>query len=167
MEHKFLPVTGEEVEKRGWSSPDFIIISGDAYVDHPSFGVAIIARMLEAYRFKVAIIAQPDWKNVDEFKKLGKPALGFLVTAGNIDSMVTTTLQPKNGEGLMLILPAEKQACARIALLLYMPRKRGRLSRICRLFWGELKPACAAWHIMITGTTACAAPFCLMPKLTC
>lgn len=88
MEHKFLPVTGEEVEKRGWSSPDFIIISGDAYVDHPSFGVAIIARMLEAYRFKVAIIAQPDWKNVDEFKKLGKPALGFLVTAGNIDSMV-------------------------------------------------------------------------------
>ncbi|HSW35322.1 MAG TPA: YgiQ family radical SAM protein, partial [Candidatus Limnocylindrales bacterium] len=73
---------------RGWDRLDFIIISGDAYVDHPSFGVAIISRQLEANGFKVGIIAQPDWKNINEFKKLGKPALGFLVTGGNIDSMV-------------------------------------------------------------------------------
>ncbi len=84
----FLPITAGEMESRGWKRPDFLIISGDAYVDHPSFGTAIISRLLEAKGFKVGIIAQPDWKNPDEFKKLGKPLLGFLVTAGNIDSMV-------------------------------------------------------------------------------
>ncbi len=76
------------METRGWSEADFILVSGDAYVDHPSFGPAIISRLLEAYGFKVAVIAQPDWKNRDEFKRLGKPRLGFLISAGNIDSMV-------------------------------------------------------------------------------
>ncbi len=88
MKDRFLPITKEEVELRGWDRLDYIIISGDAYIDHPSFGAAIIGRLLEAEGFKVGIIAQPDWKNVDEFKKLGKPLLGFLITAGNIDSMV-------------------------------------------------------------------------------
>ncbi len=88
MGNRFLPITKEDIEARGWTQPDFIIISGDAYVDHPSFGAAIIGRLLEAEGFRVGIIAQPDWKNVDEFKKLGKPLYGFLITAGNIDSMV-------------------------------------------------------------------------------
>ncbi len=88
MENKFLPLTVREIKERGWDQPDFIIISGDAYVDHPSFGAAIIGRLLEAHGFSVGIIAQPDWKNTDEFKKLGRPALGFLITSGNIDSMV-------------------------------------------------------------------------------
>ncbi len=89
MSGLFLPVSKEDINERGWQQPDFILISGDAYVDHPSFGAAIIGRLLEAYGFKVAILAQPDWKNPAEFKKLGKPQLGFLVTAGNIDSMVS------------------------------------------------------------------------------
>jgi uncharacterized radical SAM protein YgiQ len=88
MTGTFLPITKEEIKERGWTQPDFIIISGDAYVDHPSFGPAIISRLLEAFGFRVAIIAQPDWKNIGEFKKLGQPALAFLITAGNIDSMV-------------------------------------------------------------------------------
>ncbi len=88
MSQKFLPVSKKDLENRGWSRPDFIIISGDAYVDHPSFGVAIVSRLLEAHGFRVGIIAQPDWRNTDDFKKLGRPALAFLVTGGNIDSMV-------------------------------------------------------------------------------
>jgi uncharacterized radical SAM protein YgiQ len=88
MPNEFLPVCKEDMEKRGWDILDFIIISGDAYVDHPSFGHAIIARLLEVYGYKVGIIPQPDWKSTADFMVLGKPRLGFLITAGNIDSMV-------------------------------------------------------------------------------
>ncbi len=84
----FLPVTVEEMKERGWEQPDFIYICGDAYVDHPSFGAAIITRMLESKGFKVCFIAQPNWKSTDDFKKFGKPRLAFLVSGGNIDSMV-------------------------------------------------------------------------------
>lgn len=85
---RFLPTTKFEMQEYGWDQPDFIFISGDAYVDHPSFGVAIISRILESHGYKVAIIAQPDWKKDDDFLQFGKPRLGFLVTSGNIDSMV-------------------------------------------------------------------------------
>ncbi|KEY59583.1 YgiQ family radical SAM protein [Serratia sp. DD3] len=84
----FLPMSREEMEQLGWDSCDVIIISGDAYVDHPSFGMAIIGRMLEAQGFRVGIIAQPDWSNKDDFMRLGKPNLFFGVTAGNMDSMI-------------------------------------------------------------------------------
>ena len=84
----FLPINKKDMEKRNWEILDFIIVSGDAYVDHPSFGTAIISRLLERYGYKVGIISQPDWNNLDEFKKLGKPKLAFLITSGNIDSMV-------------------------------------------------------------------------------
>jgi uncharacterized radical SAM protein YgiQ len=89
QEQPFLPITRAEITARGWEQPDFIMICGDAYVDHPSFGVAIISRLLEAYGFKVAMLAQPDWKNPAQFSLLGEPRLGFLVSAGNIDSMVS------------------------------------------------------------------------------
>ncbi|MGM0653424.1 MAG: YgiQ family radical SAM protein, partial [Bacillota bacterium] len=89
MKHNFLPLSQKELSARGWQQLDFIIISGDAYVDHPSFGTAIIGRLLEAKGFRVGIIAQPDWNNLDEFKKLGRPSLGFLISAGNLDSMVS------------------------------------------------------------------------------
>ncbi len=88
MGKSLLPVSKVEMEDRGWERLDFIIVSGDAYVDHPSFGVAIIGRYLEAHGFKVGIIAQPDWRNLNDFIKLGKPLLGFLISGGNIDSMV-------------------------------------------------------------------------------
>jgi uncharacterized radical SAM protein YgiQ len=84
----FLPLTAEEMRKLGWEQPDFVLITGDAYVDHPSFGAAIIGRLLERYGYKVAILAQPDWKSVTDFRRFGKPRLGFLITSGNVDSMV-------------------------------------------------------------------------------
>ena len=76
------------MDQLGWDSCDVIIISGDAYVDHPSFGMAIIGRMLEAQGFRVGIIAQPDWSNKEDFMRLGKPNLFFGITAGNMDSMI-------------------------------------------------------------------------------
>ena len=84
----FLPVSRSDMEKRGWEQCDFVYITGDAYVDHSSFGHAIISRVLESFGYKVGIIPQPDWKDKDSITLLGKPRLGFLVTAGNMDSMV-------------------------------------------------------------------------------
>ncbi|MBS4960188.1 MAG: YgiQ family radical SAM protein [Clostridiales bacterium] len=84
----FLPMTLEEARERGWEQFDFIYITGDAYVDHPSFGAAIICRVLEHSGYKVGIISQPDWKDSKSFTRLGEPKLAFLVSAGNIDSMV-------------------------------------------------------------------------------
>ncbi|SHJ52186.1 uncharacterized radical SAM protein YgiQ [Geosporobacter subterraneus DSM 17957] len=86
--NEFLPITLEEMKARGWERADFIVITGDAYIDHPSFGAAVISRTLESAGYKVGIISQPNWRNVGDFKKLGKPKYGFLITAGNIDSMV-------------------------------------------------------------------------------
>ncbi len=85
---KFLPTSRAEMEALGWDSCDIIIVTGDAYVDHPSFGMAVIGRMLEAQGFRVGIIAQPDWQSAEPFKVLGKPNLFWGVTAGNMDSMI-------------------------------------------------------------------------------
>ncbi|HEY8537442.1 MAG TPA: hypothetical protein VIL28_01165, partial [Steroidobacteraceae bacterium] len=84
----FLPMSREEMNELGWDSCDIIIVTGDAYVDHPSFGMAIIGRVLEAQGFRVGIIAQPDWRSTADFAKLGRPNLFFGITAGNMDSMV-------------------------------------------------------------------------------
>jgi uncharacterized radical SAM protein YgiQ len=84
----FLPMSRAEMEKLGWDACDVVLVTGDAYVDHPSFGMAIIGRLLEAQGFRVGIIAQPDWQSAEPFKALGKPALFFGVTGGNMDSMV-------------------------------------------------------------------------------
>lgn len=93
----FLPINIDDMNKRGWNQCDFIFVTGDAYVDHSSFGAAILSRLLERYGYKVGIIAQPDWKNIESFKVLGEPRLGFLVNSGNIDSMVNhyTTFRKK------------------------------------------------------------------------
>lgn len=84
----YLPICRADMEKRGWEQCDFVYVTGDAYVDHPSFGTAIISRLLEAHGYKVGIISQPDWKDTASVQILGRPRLGFLVSAGNMDSMV-------------------------------------------------------------------------------
>lgn len=84
----FLPINRKEMLERGWDSVDFVCVTGDSYVDHPSFGVAIITRVLESEGFKVAVLSQPDWKSTADFREFGQPRLGFMVTSGNIDSMV-------------------------------------------------------------------------------
>jgi uncharacterized radical SAM protein YgiQ len=85
----FLPTSKQEIKEHGWDNLDVILISGDAYVDHPSFGASLIGRVLEKAGYRVGIIAQPDWRNTNDFKKLGKPRLFFGITAGNLDSMVS------------------------------------------------------------------------------
>ena len=84
----FLPVSRADMKARGWDQCDFVYIIGDAYVDHPTFGHAIISRTLEAHGYKVGIIPQPDWKDPESIQVLGQPRLGFLVMGGNMDPMV-------------------------------------------------------------------------------
>ena len=86
--HGFLPLSREEATERGWRELDFVLVTGDAYVDHPSFGAAVIARLLESRGYRVGVIPQPDWRTPESFRRLGRPRLAFLVTAGNVDSMV-------------------------------------------------------------------------------
>jgi uncharacterized radical SAM protein YgiQ len=84
----FLPISKEDMAERGWEQLDFVFISGDSYVDHPSFGPAIISRLLEKHGYKVGIIAQPNWRDLNEFNVLGRPRLGVLISSGNMDSML-------------------------------------------------------------------------------
>src|SRR5205823_761831 len=95
--NRFLPTSRADLDARGWPEVDIVIVSGDAYVDHPAFGPVLIARFLEGRGFKVGIIAQPDWRSADPFRALGKPRLFFGVSAGNLDSMLNRlTAQKKN-----------------------------------------------------------------------
>ena len=95
----FLPVCPADMRARGWDAPDFVLVTGDAYVDHPSFGTAVISRVLEAAGFRIAILPQPDWKSCAPFKAFGRPRLGFLVNAGNVDSMVAHYTAAKKRRG--------------------------------------------------------------------
>ena len=88
MSTQFLPINRKEMEALGWDAPDFVYVTGDAYVDHPSFGVSIISRVLEDAGYRIAILSQPEFRSCEAFREFGRPKLGFLVTAGNIDSMV-------------------------------------------------------------------------------
>src|SRR3569623_1209610 len=84
----FLPTTRAEMDELGWDSCDVVLVTGDAYIDHPSFGMALVGRLLESHGFRVGILDQPDWNNPDAFQELGRPNLFWGVTAGNMDSMV-------------------------------------------------------------------------------
>src|SRR5512143_1907651 len=97
----FLPMSRDEMDALGWDQCDVILVTGDAYVDHPSFGMAIVGRVLEAQGFRVGIIAQPDWRSTADFEKLGMPSLFFGITAGNMDSMVnryTSDKRPRSDD---------------------------------------------------------------------
>ncbi|HIS02471.1 MAG TPA: YgiQ family radical SAM protein [Candidatus Pullichristensenella avicola] len=104
----FLPVTLAECRARGWDAPDFVYVTGDAYVDHPSFGLAIISRVLEKAGYRVAMLPQPDWHSCEDFLRFGRPRLGFLVTAGVIDSMVNHYTVAKKPRGRDVYSPGGK-----------------------------------------------------------
>ncbi len=104
----YLPMTVSELRQSGTHEADFIIVTGDAYVDHPSFGAAVIGRVLEKKGYRVGIIAQPDWKDKNDFQKLGRPRLAFLVTSGNIDSMVARYTSMKKERKKDLYSPGGK-----------------------------------------------------------
>ena len=97
----FLPTSREEMDDLGWDSCDIIIVTGDAYIDHPSFGMAVMGRFLESQGFRVGIIPQPNWQSTSDFTSLGEPNLFFGVTAGNMDSMInryTADLRMRNDD---------------------------------------------------------------------
>ena len=97
----FLPVSVSDMQARGWNEYDFLLVTGDAYVDHPSFGAAVISRVLERAGYRVAVLAQPRWKDTRDFLALGRPKLGAMVTGGNIDSMVahyTSAKKKRSGD---------------------------------------------------------------------
>ena len=96
MMNDFLPVTYDEMKQRGWDAPDFVYISGDAYVDHPSFGASIITRVLENAGFNICFLSQPDWRSNKDFTRFGRPKYGFFISSGNIDSMVAHYTVAKN-----------------------------------------------------------------------
>ncbi|MEI3101081.1 MAG: YgiQ family radical SAM protein [Oscillospiraceae bacterium] len=104
----FLPVSKEDMESRGWWWYDFLIVTGDAYVDHPSFGPTVIARVLEAEGFRVAILAQPDWHSAEAFRAMGRPRLGVMIGSGNLDSMVAHYTAAKKRRGEDFYSPGKK-----------------------------------------------------------
>lgn len=105
---QFLPVSAEDMKARGWDGYDFLVVSGDAYVDHPSFGSTVIARLLEADGFRVAILAQPAWRDASAFRAMGRPRLGVLVGAGNLDSMVAHYTSAKKRRSEDFYSPGKK-----------------------------------------------------------
>ena len=104
----FLPVSKADMESRGWWWYDFLIVTGDAYVDHPSFGPTVIARVLEAEGFRVAILAQPDWHDAEAFRAMGRPRLGVMICSGNLDSMVAHYTAAKKRRGEDFYSPGKK-----------------------------------------------------------
>jgi len=105
---EFLPVSKEDMENRGWWWYDFLIVTGDAYVDHPSFGTAVISRVLEAEGFRVAILSQPDWHSADAFTAMGRPRLGVMINSGNLDSMVARYTSAKKPRSEDFYSPGKK-----------------------------------------------------------
>lgn len=128
----FLPVTLDECHARGWDAPDFVYVCGDAYVDHPSFGLAIISRILEKAGYRVAMLCLPPWQDASAFKQFGKPRLGFLVSAGVIDSMVNHYTSRKSAATTMPTPPAEKASCAPTARPSSTATESGRRTAMCQ-----------------------------------
>ncbi len=116
----FLPISKEDMKRRGIDQLDFVYVCGDAYVDHPSFGHAIISRLLESYGYTVGIIAQPDWKDDASITVLGQPRLGFLVSAGNMDSMVNHYSVSKKDEAPTLFPLVDRWGKDRIMQQLFI-----------------------------------------------
>ena len=103
MRDDFLPTSRSDMRQRGWDDLDIILVTGDAYVDHPAFGTAVIGRILASHGYRVGVIAQPDWRGVEDFMRLGRPRLFFGITSGNIDSMVanyTANKRPRQTDDL-------------------------------------------------------------------
>jgi uncharacterized radical SAM protein YgiQ len=101
MSSKMLPMSRAQMQQRGWEELDVLLVSGDAYVDHPSFGTALIGRLLESQGYRVGVVAQPDWRSTDDFQALGRPRLFAGISSGNVDSMVanyTANRRPRRND---------------------------------------------------------------------
>ena len=149
----WLPMSRAEMDALGWDSCDIIIVTGDAYVDHPSFGMAVVGRVLEGQGFRVGIISQPDWRSADAFKELGKPNLFFGIAAGNMDSMIITTPPTESAVMTTLTPPVMCPANARTALSRFIANGPVRPTVMYPLSSAALKRVFVGWPITITGAT--------------
>ena len=150
----YLPISKKDMRKRGWDEVDFVYVCGDAYVDHPSFGMAIITRVLEAHGFRIGVICQPDWKDEQSVQVFGRPRLGFLVSAGNMDSMVNHYTVSKKRRHQDAYTPGGvigKRPDHATVVYCNLIRK---VYKQVPIIIGGIDPVCADWHIMIIGQTA-------------
>ena len=153
MIHDYLPMNRAEMNIRGWNQCDFVYVSGDAYVDHPSFGHAIITRLLEAHGYRVGIIAQPDWKDPESIRVLGEPRLGFFVSGGNMDSMVNHYSVSKKRRQQDSYTPGGVMGKRPdYATIVYCNLIRAYINGF-PLSSAALKPAYGGWPTTITGRT--------------
>ena len=129
---EFLPISRADMEARGWEQLDFVVVGGDAYVDHPSFGTAIISRLLEAEGYKIGVLAQPRYTDCEDFKRFGKPKYGFFIGGGNVDSMVTTIPWQRSPAPRTNTPPAARAAHARTAAPPCTPALPSRPIPTCR-----------------------------------
>lgn len=150
---EFLPITRREMLDRGWDVCDFVYIIGDAYVDHPSFGHAIISRVLESHGYNVGIISQPDWKNPKSIDVFGRPRLGFLVSGGNMDSMVNHYSVTKHHRKTDAFTPGGIMASAPTTPLRSTATLSARPTRTFPSSSAASRRVCAGWGITITGRT--------------
>lgn len=152
IEKAFLPVSKDEMVERGWYYYDFLVVTADAYIDHPSFGTAIIARVLEHEGYRVAVLAQPDWHSADAFRAMGRPRYGVMIGGGNIDSMVAHYTAAKKRRTQDLYSPGNRMACGPTARPSYTPTAAARPSATSPSSSADWRQACAALRTTTTGT---------------
>ena len=157
IEKAFLPVSKDEMVERGWYYYDFLVVTADAYIDHPSFGTAIIARVLEHEGYRVAVLAQPDWHSADAFRAMGRPRYGVMIGGGNIDSMVAHYTAAKKRRTQDLYSPGSRMGLRPTARPSYTPTAAARPSAISPSSSADWRRACAALRTTTTGTIRSAA----------
>ena len=159
MSTEFLVTSRKDMEERGWDQLDFVYVNGDAYVDHPGFAAALIGRMLEARGYRVGLISQPDWHDVEAFKVLGKPRLGILITAGNLDSMLSEKTAAKKIRNTDSYSPGGK-AGRRPERATIVYANRAKPIKTCPSLSAVLKRVSDALLITIIGPIRCGIPCC-------
>ena len=164
----FLPITKEEMTARGWEAADFVYVTGDAYVDHPSFGPAIITRLLESQGYRVAVLAQPRFDTPEDMTRFGRPRLGFLVSGGNIDSMVAHYTAARRLRSEDFYSPGCRAGLRPDrATIVYCRLIREAYGDIPIVIGGvDWKRPCAALPTTITGMTLCVPLFWRIPART-
>lgn len=163
----FLPVSRDEMIERGWWWYDFLLVTGDAYVDHPSFGTSVIGRVLEAEGYRVAVLAQPDWHSAADFAAFGRPKLAVLIGAGNLDSMVAHYTAAKKRRSEDFYLPGKKAGLRPDrATIVYSNRAREAFPDVPIIMAGSRR-ACAALPTTTIGRTRCAGRYCSIRVRIC
>ena len=164
---EFLPVSREEMRARDWYYYDFLVVMADAYIDHPSFGSTLIARLLEAEGYRVAVLAQPDWHDYTAFAEMGKPRFGVFIGGGNLDSMVAHYTVAKRRRDKDLYSPGGKMGYRPDrATIVYANRAREAFGSGTPIIIGGRR-RCGALPTTTIGTIRCVGPFSLMHRRTC